>query len=127
MAVQTQIQMRRGTAATWTSTNPILAAGEFGVETDTGKSKIGNGSSTWAVLSYAGGGQNTITTYNYTATAGQTTFSGADNNSNTLSYTAGAVQVYLNGVLLVPTTDYTASNGTSVVLSAGAVLGDALS
>ena len=43
MAVQTQIQVRRGTAATWTSTNPTLTAGEVGFETDTGKFKIVNG------------------------------------------------------------------------------------
>lgn len=126
MPVQTQMQVRRGTASSWTSTNPTLAAGELGFETDTGKFKIGTGSSTWTALPYAGGGQNTLTTYQYTATAGQTTFSGADVNSNTLSYTAGAVQVYLNGALLANTTDYAASTGTSVVLTAGAGLGDSL-
>jgi hypothetical protein len=118
--------VRRGTASSWTSTNPTLAAGELGFETDTGKFKIGTGSSTWTALPYAGGGQNTLTTYQYTATAGQTTFSGADINSNTLSYTAGAVQVYLNGALLQNTVDYAASTGTSVVLTAGAGLGDSL-
>jgi hypothetical protein len=126
MPVQTQMQVRRGTASSWTSTNPTLAAGELGFETDTGKFKIGTGSSTWTALPYAGGGQNTLTTYQYTATAGQTTFSGADINSNTLSYTAGAVQVYLNGALLQNTVDYAASTGTSVVLTAGAGLGDSL-
>jgi hypothetical protein len=55
MAVVTQIQVRRGTASQWTSTNPTLAAGEWGFETDTGKAKIGNGSSTWTSLSYFGG------------------------------------------------------------------------
>jgi len=54
-AVSTQIQIRRSTAANWTSTNPTLASGELGVETDTGKFKIGNGSSTWTGLAYAGG------------------------------------------------------------------------
>jgi hypothetical protein len=53
MAVQTQIQVRRGTAASWTSTNPTLAAGEVGFETDTGKFKIGTGSSTWTALTYS--------------------------------------------------------------------------
>ena len=52
MAVQTQIQTRRGTAATWTSTNPTLAAGEIGYETDTGKFKIGDGTTAWASLAY---------------------------------------------------------------------------
>jgi hypothetical protein len=56
MAVQTQIQTRRGTAATWTSTNPTLAAGEIGFESDTGKFKIGNGSTAWASLAYATNG-----------------------------------------------------------------------
>jgi hypothetical protein len=62
MAVVTQIQIRRGTAAQWTSTNPTLAAGEFGYETDTGKAKIGNGSSAWIILSYAiSGAAGTVT------------------------------------------------------------------
>lgn len=124
MPVQTQIQTRRGTAASWTSTNPTLASGEFGFETDTGRFKIGNGSTAWNSLAYnAGAG---TTTYIYVATNGQTTFSGADSNGLTLAYTAGSEQVYLNGVLLVRGTNYTASNGTSVVLSSGATVNDIL-
>lgn len=53
MAVVTQIQIRRGTASQWTSANPTLAAGEQGYETDTGKMKIGNGSTAWNSLAYA--------------------------------------------------------------------------
>jgi hypothetical protein len=53
MAVVTQIQIRRGTASQWTSTNPTLASGEQGYETDTGKMKIGNGSTAWNSLAYA--------------------------------------------------------------------------
>jgi hypothetical protein len=52
MAVVTQIQVRRGTASQWTSTNPTLAAGEFGFETDTNKLKCGNGSTAWNSLTY---------------------------------------------------------------------------
>lgn len=52
MAVVTQIQVRRGTASQWTSTNPTLAAGEFGFETDTNKLKCGNGSTAWNSLAY---------------------------------------------------------------------------
>ena len=48
-----RIQVRRGTAAQWTSANPTLAAGELGVESDTNLFKFGNGSSTWTALSYA--------------------------------------------------------------------------
>ena len=55
--------------------------------------------------------------YQFTATSGQSTFSGSDDNSETLSYTAGAIQVFLNGIFLDSAVDYTATNGTSVVLS----------
>jgi hypothetical protein len=49
------IQFRRDTAATWSSVNPTLAEGEVGLELDTGKIKIGNGSSSWANLTYFSG------------------------------------------------------------------------
>jgi len=62
MAVVTQIQIRRGTAAQWTSANPTLAAGEFGYETDTGKVKIGTGSTAWTSLTYQGAGTVTSIT-----------------------------------------------------------------
>jgi hypothetical protein len=48
----TNIQHRRGTAATWTSANPVLSAGEPGYETDTGKNKIGDGTTAWNSLAY---------------------------------------------------------------------------
>ena len=48
----TRIQLRRGIASSWTSSNPILASGEVGVETDTNKIKIGDGSSNWNELDY---------------------------------------------------------------------------
>ena len=61
----------------------------------------------------------------YTATAGQTTFSGNDDAGITLAYTDTLyMDVYQNGVLLVPATDYAASTGTSVVLVQGASVGD---
>ena len=53
------IQVRRDTAANWTSVNPTLAAGEIGFETNTNKFKIGTGSATWTALPYAGGGTAT--------------------------------------------------------------------
>lgn len=52
MAVNTLMQMRRGTAAAWTAANPILAAGEWGLETDTKKLKMGDGSTAWSSLAY---------------------------------------------------------------------------
>ena len=53
MARNALIQIRRDTASNWTSTNPTLASGEMGFETDTGKLKIGTGSTAWTSLSYA--------------------------------------------------------------------------
>lgn len=50
-----RILIRRDTAANWTATNPTLAAGELGGETDTGKVKLGNGSTAWNSLPYQGG------------------------------------------------------------------------
>ena len=64
--------------------------------------------------------------YKYTATASQTTFTGADDNANTLAYDAGYLDVYLNGIKLVNGSDFTASNGTSIVLTTGASASDIL-
>jgi hypothetical protein len=66
-----------------------------------------------------------FTDFIYTATSGQTTFSGADDNGNTLAYTVANFDVFLNGVLL-DDSDYTATNGTSVVLSSAAAASDIL-
>ena len=49
-----QIQLRRDTAANWTSANPTLAIGEMGIEYDTQKFKIGDGSTPWTSLAYGG-------------------------------------------------------------------------
>jgi hypothetical protein len=62
--------------------------------------------------------------YRFTATAGQTSISGVDDNGLTLSYLAGKEQVYLNGVLLARTSDYTATNGTSITSLAALALND---
>ena len=61
----------------------------------------------------------------YQATAGQTSFSGSDSDAKTLTYVDSLyMDVYQNGVLLKPGTDYTATTGTSVVLVTGASLND---
>ena len=63
--------------------------------------------------------------FEYTATAGQTTFTGADSNSAVMAYDAGFIDVYLNGVKLA-NADYTATTGTSIVLASGASVNDIL-
>lgn len=52
MARKTLLQVRRDTAANWTGANPTLAAGEIGLETDTKKLKMGDGSTAWTSLDY---------------------------------------------------------------------------
>jgi hypothetical protein len=64
--------------------------------------------------------------FKYTATASQTTFTGADDNGNTLGYDAGFLDVYLNGIRLVNGSDFTASSGSSIVLTTGASASDIL-
>jgi hypothetical protein len=79
---------------------------------------------TWIEASAAS--QAILVVYQYTATGGQTTFSGTDNNSLTLGYTVGSALVTLNGVVLEIPSEVTASSGTSVVLASGATAGDEL-
>jgi hypothetical protein len=62
--------------------------------------------------------------YRFSASGGETSVSGSDANGLTLSYIAGKEQVYLNGVLLVRDTDYTASNGTSITSLAALAASD---
>jgi hypothetical protein len=64
--------------------------------------------------------------YRFNASGGETSVSGTDANGLTLSYIPGKAQVYLNGVLLVPTTDYTATNGTSITSLAALAASDVL-
>lgn len=64
-------------------------------------------------------------TYKYVATNAQTAFSGSDANGNTLSYTIGSVDVYLNGVHL-DTTDFTETNESTITLASGATTNDEL-
>jgi len=134
MAVVTQIQNRRDTAANWTSTNPTLGAGELGFETDTLKFKIGNGSSTWSALNYSNPGiyqsTPTFTTNAYTLLA-------SDSGNYLLasnSTTAGTISIPTNATTAFPIgtqitiqqtgtgqlTIQAATSGTTTVTSTGA-------
>ena len=72
------------------------------------------------LISNAAGSLTGINYFNYEADSAQTTFGGSDLAGNTLSYTSGSIQVFLNGILLVDSDDYTATNGTQVILTSGA-------
>lgn len=67
MPVIDRIQIRRGIATDWTSTNPILASGEFGFESDTNRLKVGDGTAAWISLPYissGGGGGGAVDSVN---------------------------------------------------------------
>jgi hypothetical protein len=65
-----------------------------------------------------------LTRYYFVATAGQTTITGIDANGLTLAYVAGSEAVYVNGALQVRGQDYTATDGTSVVMSSALAVND---
>ena len=67
-----------------------------------------------------------LVTFEYTASAAQTAFTGADNNGVTLAYSIGLQQVFLNGVLLAPGDDYTTTDSGTITLASGAALNDYL-
>lgn len=103
MAVVTQIQIRRGTAAQWTSANPTLASGEFGYESDTGKFKIGNGSTAWTSLSYQGAGTVTSITAGTGLSGGTISTSGTIAIDTATTVDVSTAQTLTNKTLTSPT------------------------
>lgn len=103
MAVVTQIQVRRGTAAQWTSANPTLASGEFGFETDTGKVKIGTGSTAWVSLNYLGAGTVTSITAGTGLSGGTITTSGTIAIDTATTVDVSTAQTLTNKTLTTPT------------------------
>jgi len=68
-----------------------------------------------------------LTQFEYVADSGQTTFTGNDVDGNSLAYSTGNVLVHLNGILLTDSADYTATNGSAIVLTTAAADSDLLS
>ena len=131
MARLTNIRLRRSATAGNIPTTSQLDLGELALNTFDGKVYLKKSvSGTESVVEVGGGGgsqqSGVWSEYVYTATNNQTSFSGSDDNSQTLSYVTGYLQVFLNGILLDNGTDYTANTTTSVVLTNGASAGDTL-
>jgi len=81
---------------------------------------------TWQAYAQAGVTGSSIKTFEFVATAGQTTFSGNDANNAAFSYIPGAIIASLNGVILRPGDDYTATTGNSFVLNVPATVNSEL-
>jgi len=111
-----------GTGPTVDNDGNALVEGALFFSSDANEMRVYDGAN-WIAASSAGSAS--LILYEFTATSGQTTFSGADDNGATLGYTIGNAQFVLNGVILDPS-DFTATNGTSVVLASGAATGDLL-
>ena len=112
----------KSVAPTVRNDGSALVTGDMYFSTVTQMMQVWNGSAWQAIGSTVNG---TAARFKYVATAGQTTFSGNDANGKLLAYDAGYIDVYLNGAHLDPS-DYTASNGTSIVLGVAASASDEL-
>jgi hypothetical protein len=128
------IKLKRSSTSGAIPATSALELGEVAINTYDGKMFIKKNDGSESVVEIGGAGSSsTLTsssaTYEYVATSSQTTFSGSDVYSNTLAYDTGTppkIQVFLNGILLDEgsSADYTATTGTSVVLTTGAATGD---
>ena len=112
MARITQIQVRRDTAANWTTAQtvagatPILAQGEIGFETDTGKFKIGDGTTLWGALTYATDGSKltgTIAASTATNVTGTVAVANGGTGKTTFGATAGVLKTDGSNVLSAAT------------------------
>jgi hypothetical protein len=130
LARNSDIRLRRSATAGAVPTTAALNLGELAINTYDGKiylKKDVSGTESIVEIGASTDSQEAVwKEYVYTATSNQTSFSGSDDNSNTLSYTPLFLQVFLNGVLLDNGTDYTATSGSSVVLVNGASASDLL-
>lgn len=106
-----RMQQRRDTAANWTSNNPTLAAGEFGVETDTRKLKTGDGTTAWNSLAYAATGTVTSITAGTGLSGGTISSSGTIAIDSTVATLTGS-QTLTNKTLTTPVISSITNTGT---------------
>ena len=123
------VQLKRSATAGAIPSTSDLSLGELAINTYDGKAYIKKSvGGTESIVEVGADTSTDITAmkhYLFNASANQTTFSGTDANGDSLSYTSGQIAVFLNGVFLDPD-DYTATNGSTVVLDDGAKSSDYL-
>ena len=86
-----KIQIRRDTAANWTTNNPTLSQGEPGLDTDTFKIKYGDGTTPWNTLSYPSGSSYTL------PTASTSTLGGVKVDGTTITVSGGVISAASQG------------------------------
>ena len=123
------VQLKRSATAGAIPSTSDLALGELALNTYDGKAYIKKSVGGTESIVEVGADTSTDITdmkhFLYNPSANQTSFSGVDVNGSSLSYTSGQIAVFLNGVFLDPD-DYTATNGSAVVLDDGAKSSDYL-
>jgi hypothetical protein len=108
----------RNSASGWTSENPVLGYGVIGLETDTGKFKIGNGTTQWNSLLYSGGEPARVSVSTVTASQNNWSIGNGDiyylysGSTNTLNVTGIATSAVSVARLLINVSTHTASSFT---------------
>ena len=123
------IKLKRSATPGGVPTTSALALGEVAINTADGKmyikKDVGGTESIVEIGSGGGGSLDVIwKQYVYTAGVAQTVFTGADDNSDILAYAVNFIEVYLNGILLDPSVDFTATDNTSIVFTEAPATGD---
>ena len=123
------IKLKRSATPGGVPTTSALALGEVAINTADGKmyikKDVGGTESIVEIGSGGGGSLDVIwKQYVYTAGVSQTVFTGADDNSDILAYAVNFIEVYLNGILLDPSVDFTATDNTSIVFTEAPATGD---
>lgn len=123
------IKLKRSATPGSIPTVSDLVLGEVAVNTYDGKlymKKNVGGSESIVQIQATTSPSSVITTFTFTATANQTAFTGNDDNNQSLSYVANAVEVFLNGIRLTKTTDYATTDAATITLGTAAEAGDVL-
>lgn len=126
MPVQTVIKVRRDTAANWISTNPTLAAGEMGLETDTDLFKFGNGTAAWTALGYSSSSRTTQIAKNDTGAStpkGSVVYISGANGSNALFSLADADTEVTSSKTVGLLAQTLATNGIGAIVTEGLLSG----